>query len=178
MRINRVMIVFAFAFGSLLSVGCGAASSTSKASVRPDAVTRCVTAHLSVRVGNWSGAAGTDLFPLVFKNKYTVACKLQGYPGVSFVDAHGVQIAHAAVREGSRPGPWITVAPRRSSTAYVVYSSSAALSCTNAVHVTDFRVYPPNQKVSTLAPITDAMCRNAPRDSLMVYQFGARRPQI
>jgi hypothetical protein len=62
----------------------------------PVGVTRCRSSQLSVSLGQGQGTAGSTYTPIVFTNTGSSRCELQGYPGVSFVDANGVQIGTPA----------------------------------------------------------------------------------
>lgn len=140
----------------------------------PASPQRCATSQLSVKVGGVDGAAGTDLVPLVFTNHGTTSCLLQGFPGVSFEGPAGNQVAAAAVRAGTTDGPVQTVAPGASAVADVVIEESAASSCAHPIWTLGFRVYPPNQYSSLLAPMRLAICSDAPADVLSIYAFGVQ----
>jgi len=135
---------------------------------------RCATGQLSIKVGETQGAAGTDLFPLVFTNTGTSSCLLQGYPGVSYEGPTGSQVAAAAVRSGTSDGPVISVAPGASAVANAVVAEAAIASCAHPIPVVGFRVYPPNQYTSLLAPTRLPVCSNASPDTLQIYAFGVR----
>ena len=138
----------------------------------PSSPQRCATSQLSVRVGATDGAAGTDLFPLVFTNRGTSSCLLQGFPGVSFEAPSGAQIAAAAVRVGTTDGPVLTVAPGGSAVANAVVQEVAAGSCAHPTWTLGFRVYPPNQYTSLLATTRVPICAGAAPNDLRIYAFG------
>jgi Protein of unknown function (DUF4232) len=133
---------------------------------------RCTTAQLTVTIGATQGAAGTDLYPLVFTNSGTATCLLQGFPGVSFAGPSGAQVAWPATRVGSLNGPTIRVDPGSSATSEVLLHAAAGLSCPTPTTVTGLRVFPPNQYASVIVPTHQLVCTNAPKATLQVYAFG------
>lgn len=140
----------------------------------PSSTQRCTTSQLSVKVGETQGAAGTDLFPLVFTNTGTSSCLLQGFPGVSYEGPTGSQVADAAERSGTTDGPVISVAPGASAVANAVVAEAAIVSCAHPISVVGFRVYPPNQYTSLLAPSHLPVCPNAAAGTLHIFAFGVR----
>jgi hypothetical protein len=143
-------------------------------STTPSIPQRCSTGHLSVTVGATQGAAGTEVFPLVFTNTGNVNCLLQGFPGVSFEGTSRSQVGTAAEREGTIEGPTIAVAPGGSATAVALVLEGAGSSCAHPDDVTGFRVYPPNQYASLFAASHLLVCPFAPTKTLQIYSFGVR----
>src|SRR5438309_2387332 len=73
---------------------------------------RCTTSILSVHLGAADGAAGSTYEPLVFTNKGSATCTLNGYPGVSFVaPTSGKQVGAAASRNPQHAAELVTLAP-------------------------------------------------------------------
>jgi hypothetical protein len=137
----------------------------------------CQTGQLSVVVGQSQGAAGTDYFPLVFTNRGPNLCALQGYPGVSFVDANGNQVVSAANRLGAVGGS-VVLDSGSAATATAVVLEGAAGDCgyqgQNApTEVSGFRVYPPDQTTAIYVPVGNPIpvCGNAPGNVLSIYAF-------
>lgn len=136
-------------------------------------------------IGQTVGAAGTDYFPLVFTNTGSAICVLQGYPGVSFVDANGKQVASAAVREGGAGAP-TPVAEGSSATATAVVLDGAAGDCANGgqdvnpIAVNRFRIYPPNQTVPLYVSVVSTgtlplpICADSPPNTLSIYALGVQ----
>ncbi len=88
-----------------------AAAATSAPSVpAPAPVTVCPTSHLRLTVGAPGGAAGSSYYPLEFQNVGASACRLTGYPGVSFLDGKGQQVGRPADREPPTGAP-VVLAP-------------------------------------------------------------------
>jgi hypothetical protein len=139
----------------------------------------CQSNQLAVSVGQGQGAAGTDYYPLIFTNTGAASCTLQGYPGVSFVDGAGHQVAFAAVRMGGQ-GPVVTVATGQAATSTARVLEAEASYCPNngqdvdPVTVSGFRVYPPDQTAALFAPLSrpEPICADAPLTTLSIYQFG------
>ncbi|BBE21557.1 hypothetical protein MN0502_04400 [Arthrobacter sp. MN05-02] len=111
----------------------------------PAAAGGCTAAQLSGAVEDQVGgaAAGSVYRTIVLTNTSDQECVVEGFPGVSFVDASGTQIGAAADRDGSATTP-VVLAPGASAT--------ATLQQTNAQNYGDgcgitpaagVRVYPP-----------------------------------
>jgi len=137
----------------------------------------CTSGQLSATVGSGQGAAGTEIYQLVFTNAGSTSCTLQGYPGVSFVGANGVQLGSPAGRGGSTAPPLTSLEPSQSVYATFTYPSSGNI-CGNAGTPTaGLRVYPPNQTAALLAPFTYAsVCSTAPGASsgLTIFPIGVQ----
>jgi hypothetical protein len=151
----------------------------------PTVPASCQSSQLTVAIGQGADEAGTDYFPLVFTNTGTNACILQGFPGVSFVDANGDQVASAAVRQGG-DGSVISVAPGSSAIATAVVSDGEDAYCANGgqdvspIPVVGFRVYPPNQTAALFAPMDLSasnplpVCADSPPNAFSIYPFDVR----
>jgi hypothetical protein len=151
----------------------------------PTVPASCQSSQLTVAIGQVAGEAGTDYFPLVFTNAGTNACILQGFPGVSFVDANGDQVASAAVRQGGQ-GSVLSVAPGSSAIATAVVSDGEDADCANGgqdvspIPVVGFRVYPPNQTAALFAPMDIPannplpVCADSPPNAFSIYPFDVR----
>lgn len=111
----------------------------------PAAAGVCTAAQLSGAVEDQAGgaAAGGVYRTIVLTNASDQECVVDGFPGVSFVDASGTQIGAPADRDGSATTP-VVLAPGASAT--------ATLQQTNAQNYGDgcgitpaagVRVYPP-----------------------------------
>ncbi|MEV6047654.1 DUF4232 domain-containing protein [Streptomyces xanthochromogenes] len=71
---------------------------------------RCTADRLHLSLGRASPGAGNIYVPLVFTNTGKVACRLQGFPGVSLLSASGARIGEPAQREGGAL-PAVVLAP-------------------------------------------------------------------
>jgi len=107
---------------------------------------RCATGSLSVHLGAAGGAAGSTYEPLVFTNKGSVSCTLDGYPGVSFVaPSTGSQVGAAASRNTQHAAALVTLAPGATASAMLQIAQEAnypAATC-KPTDVSGLRVYPP-----------------------------------
>jgi len=146
------------------TTSAAASSSTSTpATTTPAAGTvACTTGDLTVSLSDLSAAAGTDYQELAFKNTSAAVCTLEGYPGVSFVDAQGHQIGAPAPRASGNDVE-VSVAPGSVAAALVAYhdvyvSTTADCQPTTAAGV---RVYPPDNTASVIVPDTFMVCANA-----------------
>lgn len=107
---------------------------------------RCSAGHLDVglRTPDGAGAAGSTYLLLTFRNTGGDACRLSGFPGVSFVGkGNGTQLGAPAERTGSAMA--VTLAPAATTTALLrvvdagVYPSRSCAPTT----ADGLRVYPP-----------------------------------
>src|SRR3954447_11021190 len=107
---------------------------------------RCTTGNLSAHLGAAGGAAGSTYEPLVFTNKGSATCTLDGYPGVSFVaPSSGKQVGAAASRNPQHPAALVTLAPGATASALLQIANEAnypASTC-QPTDVSGLRVYPP-----------------------------------
>jgi len=123
------------------------ATPTASVTAPPPPVAPCVTAQLSIELGQASGAAGTSYQPIVFVNNGTVRCWMYGYPGVSFITSSGKLIGKPASED---PGKGVAIGIPAGGEAHAVLRlpnpgnfSPSACAVTTADRL---RVYPPNQK--------------------------------
>jgi len=72
---------------------------------------------LSMTIGNKEGAAGTFHEDLIFTNKGTGNCTLNGYPTVTLLDSKGAQIGQAASQDTSVSAATVTVKPNETAKA-------------------------------------------------------------
>lgn len=127
----------------------------------------CETKNLEVKVANDQGAAGSQLFDLVFVNNGTDPCNLRGYPGVSMVtDNNGTQLGASAEREKQVDAPLVTLTPGDSALAPVRISKVGKLDpqeCRPS-SADGIRVYPPDETHSVYLPMDNLEgCSGKPR---------------
>src|SRR3954453_7080072 len=112
----------------------------------PSTPGRCTTGNLSVHLGAAGGAAGSTYEPLVFTNKGSATCTLDGYPGVAFVaPSTGKQVGAAASRNPQYAASLVTLAAGASASAMLQIANHAnypASTC-KPTTVSGLRVYPP-----------------------------------
>ena len=88
------------------------ATPTTPASVDPNAPAgQCADAALKVDVQSVDSSAGHLHYNVVFTNTGSTSCELRGAPGVSVVDASGVEIGEAATRVGDDDPQTLTLEP-------------------------------------------------------------------
>jgi hypothetical protein len=96
---------------------------------------------------------------------------MQGYPGVSLVDSGGAQVGAAAARTG-QAAPLVTLTGGQSTTAIFRQANPGIINCT-PVAVQGFRVYPPNQTASVIAPDPSlTTCPGDPQESPQISPVG------
>jgi hypothetical protein len=136
----------------------------------------CVTAHLTVTLGQGNGAAGHTIYPLRFTNTGSDACILGGFPGVSYVTGSTThtQVGAAAIRNGAAGGA-VTLPPNAAATAQVSVGSTGPYppATCRAIKATGLLVYPPGstQAVFVAQPLT--VCSNTTLTTLSVETITA-----
>ncbi len=115
---------------------------------------RCRTSNLTVVLGPPNGAAGTIYYEIVFRNDSGSTCEMTGYPGVSFLDASGVQIGVPAQRSGATYGP-VSLAPHANAYAALAVGDPSVRGCP-AASAHFVRVFPPNETRPVLIKKVDA----------------------
>ncbi len=140
---------------------------------------QCTTASLDVWLNtSGNGAAGSSYYDLNLTNLSARTCSLAGYPGVSAITQAGVQVGSAAARDNAHPVSVITLTSARS--AKGLETSTGHNTATVVLQITDaenfpqatcvpitaagLRIYPPNQKESTVVPYPFVACaKTGPR---------------
>ena len=124
----------------------------------PAAATVCRTGDLAGSIEGTEGAAGHIYELLVLTNRGTGPCLLQGFPGLSFLDAEGRQIGAAADRSGE-PGPAVTLDPGERAGATLAITQPGLLpGCDQSGQTTPaarLRVYPPDNREALTVPVPE-----------------------
>jgi hypothetical protein len=160
---------------SLFIVGFAGRPLASSAATAPE----CTTAKLDIWLNtNGNGAAGSSYYDLNLTNLSASTCTLYGYPGISAITQAGAQVGSAAARSSAHAVSVITLTSARS--AKGLETSTAHNTATVVLQIADaenfpqkscvpitaagFRVYPPNQKESTVVPYPFVACaKSGPR---------------
>ncbi|HEX3539742.1 MAG TPA: DUF4232 domain-containing protein [Acidimicrobiales bacterium] len=125
------------------------------------APTACATGALAVVASDAGAAAGTAYLDLVFTNTLAPACTLQGYPGVSFLDARGHSIGAPASRTGAAAA-LVTLTKGGAAQAVLAYHDAyvaTAPGCQPEVAAA-IRVSPPNRTAALTVPTHLMVCAN------------------
>jgi hypothetical protein len=119
----------------------------------------CATSQLTVEQTEGQGAAGTEYSGITFRNRSARTCLLQGYPGVSLLDAQRSQMGQPAERV-SESDPKVLLGPGQVATASFSVSPAA---CANGLPPKSayLRVFPPGQRADLVVPAQVFAC--APR---------------
>jgi hypothetical protein len=133
----------------------------------------CTTANLDVWLNTMgNGAAGSSYYNLNMTNLSAHSCTLYGYPGVSAITQTGIQLGSSAGRDAEHTPAHITLTSARTAqgfenstahnTATVILQITVAENFPSAtcsyVTAAGLRVYPPNQKESTVVPYPFVAC--------------------
>jgi hypothetical protein len=148
------------------------ASSGAVASPAP----RCATGRLQVSVLEVQGATSHRYWEMALRNTGAASCRLQGYPGVGLLDAHGALIPDNVARQPGLPTPGVTIAHGRR--AYFTFAYVVSGPC--APH--DFKaygleVYPPGDSARLLVNThgTLDICDRSVGGPPLVYPIRSRR---
>jgi uncharacterized protein DUF4232 len=122
--------------------------------------TDCKAADLKLTLKGSDAGAGHAYVNLVFTNKGSRTCTMQGYPGVSYVTGdNGRQVGEAAYRQGTK-GAVVTLAPGKSAYAPIdevnVHNYDPA-----ACHPTStrgLRIYPPHDTAAMFVSQSGTGC--------------------
>jgi hypothetical protein len=145
------------------SAGAVLASDTARTTAT--AVPACTAADLGawVAITQGNGAAGSVYYPLQFTNLSRHACAMRGFPGVSALDRAAHQLGSPAGRDHAVPVRTVVLAP--GATAHSVLRLSDVVLSTSSCHPTyraiELRIYPPDQRKSTLAADNLEACAHA-----------------
>jgi hypothetical protein len=148
--------------GSTGTTGGGTGGTAAPA--QPSGPTPCRANTLTVSLGSGDAAAGTSYVQLLFTNKGSRACVIQGFAGVSYVTGdNGTQVGAAAERDGTKGGP-VTLAPRAvaSATLARVQVLNYDESVCRPTPVRGLRVYPPGDTASVFVPTDGTGCAGTP----------------
>lgn len=138
----------------------------------------CKTSELVIWLDTQGGgAAGSVYYDLEFTNLSSVACTLEGYPGVSAVNLVGHQLGNAALRNTTATPSTITLSPGATSMAILQLTDTGnypSASCHSGT-AAGLRVYPPGQKASKIVPYPFLACNRSGENYLHVEAI-ERRP--
>jgi hypothetical protein len=121
-----------------------------------NAPAECKAADLKLGFGREGAAAGSIYRPLQFTNIGGKACRMVGFPGVSFVAPdNGQQVGAPAERSGSVGAP-VTLAPGQVASAVVQEANTGnyPVGDCQPVPVAGFRVYPPDDRAAMFIPFS------------------------
>ena len=127
----------------------------------PDAMTlttipmaQCDTSDLGISIAGQQGAAGSVILDLEVRLSGPRPCSLEGFPGISLIDADGAQIGAAAGREGPAAEPMVLGIGGQATTAVRIARAENydAGSC-GPVPAAALRVYPPGNTAAVDLPL-------------------------
>jgi hypothetical protein len=161
---RRVIAVATAAVAGLaISTAAYAATSSGTAAA---SVPRCTASNLGVwlAVDQGNGAAGTSYYPLEFTNLSGHTCSLFGYPGVSALSQGGHQLGSPASWGRLAGARTVYLAPGATAHTLLAYHDAAVTTepgCDPVNSAAYLRVYPPNQRSTTLAAFAFEACSHA-----------------
>ena len=173
-RIRNVAIAVA-GLGLAIAAPASAFAGTQPAAHAAPAssVPQCLTRNLSGSLQNGNGGAGSVFSDLTLRNTGSSACRVGGFPGVSYVASRGGhQVGAAAIRLGF-PDGWVTIEPGRTAAAQIqeVDALNFPSSTCHITSVAGLRVYPPNQTKPLFVAQKGQACANRALTQLTVRAF-------
>jgi len=134
-------------------------STTSGGSTTAAPSNRCHTSQLTAALGPSQGAAGSTYVTLSLSNHSSSTCTVQGYPGVSLLDASGHQIGTPATRAAGPSGS-IVLAPGgvATTTVHTLNAGIAPGGCW--APSTSVKVFPPDELDALTASGSITVCGN------------------
>ncbi|MHA7180064.1 DUF4232 domain-containing protein [Arthrobacter sp. MDB2-24] len=155
--------------------GAAPSPSPSAPASPPAAAGICSAAQLAGAIQDQpgGGAAGSVYRTLVLTNASDQECVVDGYPGVSFVDAAGIQIGAAADRDGSATAP-VTLAPGGSVTTTLRQTNAQNYGPDCGITpAAGLRIYPPGATDSLVLPQAIPACSAT---SIVLMTVGTLQP--
>jgi hypothetical protein len=104
-------------------------------------------------LGPRDAGAGSIYFHVVFENRTESPCTMSGFPGVSFLDARGMQIGVPAQRADTAFGT-VTVPAGGRAYAGLQVANPGTATCPDRA-VAKIRVFPPGEGDDLLIPVSD-----------------------
>ena len=133
----------------------------------------CDASRLRGTAAPSQGAAGHTVATLTLTHTGSAPCTLDGYPGVSFVDAGGAMVGAPASRQGGGTAP-VTLRPGASASTTVSITRPGVIGqVCNPQDITGLRVYPPGSHESLVVSYAGQACGNPKVSQLQVKGFGA-----
>jgi hypothetical protein len=136
------------------ALASSAASGSTAQARQPAAV--CAAANTQV----WYGlpadhSAGHAHFAFQVSNIGHSTCTFFGYPGVSALNSHGIEVGKPASHSGAK----VTVTLAPGATAHFILTvTNAFLVCAHPVKATSIRVFPPGQFHAQIMPLATLQC--------------------
>ena len=124
----------------------------------------CATSDLVAWINtNGNGAAGSIYYTLEFTNLSGRACTMLGYPGVSAISLGGGEVGSVAGRSSGFTPALVTIARGATVTALLQITEAANFPNASCHRTTaaGLRVYPPNQRASSVIPFPFAACSSS-----------------
>jgi hypothetical protein len=114
----------------------------------------CTAGQLSVALGGGDAGAGNLYRYLVVTNTGTAACQVDGFPGLSLLDANGKQIGQPATRRPLAHSP-VVLRPGASASD-TIHTANQQGTCETPS--TRLRIYPPGSRQSLTFPGSITIC--------------------
>ncbi|WP_018177476.1 DUF4232 domain-containing protein [Jongsikchunia kroppenstedtii] len=155
---------------STTTAGAGTTTSPDQGSGGPGV---CRVDQLDTSLSDGNGAAGSTYFTIVFTNRSSHTCVLDGFPGVSYVSGPDSDpIGSPAQRDGDTFGP-VSLHPGDTASAQLRAANVEnypAARCT-PMRASGLRVYPPNSRESVYLAHSTTACASTSPD---VHQLGVQ----
>ncbi len=159
-----------FAAGALactaVVLGAAPAMAAAPAQAAAAKTPTCATSQLTASLGSGDAGAGNLYRFLLLTNHSKTTCELDGFPGLSLLQANGKQLGAPATFDRTIAYRPVTVRPGQAVSDTVHTLNSGATSCQGTS--TELRIYPPANKAALVIPGKVMLCGNL----LSVSPFG------
>jgi hypothetical protein len=97
-------------------------------------------------------------------NTGSAACTLQGYPGLSTIDAGGTQVGTAAEHRCCEPTAFTLAPGDQAHAPFTITEAGYAGNpgCPALMRVTTLRLFPPDERADLRAPLDTSRCADIP----------------
>ncbi len=131
----------------------------------------CGLSALTITLGETQGGAGSRFVPIVFTNKGSTPCTLNGYPTVSFVgDGNGTQIGPSAINDSTTAPSLQTVQPGQAVSSLLRVAVAQNFAGCTAVTPDGFRIAPPGSATSAFVAMTSLQACDNQNIQLLTVQ--------
>ncbi|WP_426515012.1 DUF4232 domain-containing protein [Diaminobutyricibacter sp. McL0618] len=131
----------------------------------------CGLSALTITLGETQGGAGSRYVPIVFTNKGSTPCTLNGYPTVSFVgNGNGTQIGPSAINDSTTAPSLQTVQPGQAVSSLLRVAVAQNFAGCTAVTPDGFRIAPPGSATSAFVAMTSLQACDNQNIQLLTVQ--------
>ena len=139
-------------------LGSAPAMAASSGSASAAKAPMCATSQLTASLGGGDAGAGNLYRFLLLTNHSHTTCQVDGYPGLSLLNAHGKELGAPATFDHTFSYSPVTLRPGQTASDTIHTLNSGATPCQGTS--TELRIYPPNNKAAVVIPGKVMLCGN------------------